>query len=208
MFCRQFSIALFAGLLGGAAALHAQQAQSAVPGQPVPPEVKQFQGYEDQWSLAEVKGDQYAMENLFSPLFVTISSTGDVNTRNQQIANLLEKAERPVSMEQRAVSVRMFGDTAVVNGTYVMKWDNDGKRREERGIFTHVYAQDHGRWRCVNSQRTAVVNMTPALTAKNAKKKQTRAKSDASEPFHIPLFYKGKKSADPGAQQDASIPPN
>jgi len=36
---------------------------------------------------------------------------GDVTTRNQQIAMLFQKGDEPVSMEQRVVSVRTFGDT-------------------------------------------------------------------------------------------------
>src|SRR5271157_1581178 len=68
-----------------------------------PPEIAQFQKLEDQWSDAVVKHDQYGLELLMSPLFVDISSAGDVTTRNQQIAQLFEKSgPQPVSMAQRA----------------------------------------------------------------------------------------------------------
>lgn len=168
--------AFLALLLGGPAALRAQQttqqipqAQSAAPGQKKPPEVLQFQGYEDQWSIATVKANQFTMENLLSPLFVNISSTGEVATRSQMIVNLFQAGAHPVSMEQRVVSVRLFGDTAVVSGTYVMKWDDSGKLREERGIFTHLWVLMRDRWRCVNSQRTAVVNLAPSPSKRKAK---------------------------------------
>ncbi len=179
-----------------------QQAESAAPGQTKPPEVLQFQGYEDQWSKAVVSADQYAMENLLSPVYVGISATGDVTTRNQQIADLFEKTTAPVSMEQRVVSVRMFGEMAVVSGTYIMKWRTDGHDREERGIFTHVYAHERDRWDCVNAQRTAVVEVTPG----SGKKRQD--KSSAEEPFHIPFFYKGKQSTEPNTAQNGNIPQN
>ena len=61
-------------LLCGAGLARAQQAESVTPGQTQPPEVKEFQGYEDQWSNAVVKNDQYTMEFLLSPLYVDISS--------------------------------------------------------------------------------------------------------------------------------------
>jgi len=185
----------------GAASLGAQQAVSAAPGQAVPPEVKEFQGYEDQWSNALVKADQYTMEFLLSPLYVDISSNGDVTTRNQQIAQLFDKGEEPVSLEQRVVSVREFGDTAIVSGTYIAKWRTNGSVREERGIFTHVYNRAHAHWACVNAQRTAVVDMTPR------KQRAAGKKSDASEPFHIPLFYKGKEPSQ-SASAPTDIPPN
>ncbi|HTX41071.1 MAG TPA: nuclear transport factor 2 family protein [Acidobacteriaceae bacterium] len=180
-----------------------QQAESAAPGQTKPPEVVQFQGYEDQWSTAVVNADQYTMENLLSPVYVGISASGDVTTRNQSIANLFDKSTAPVSMEQRVVSVRMFGDMAVVSGTYIMKWKTDGRMREERGIFTHVYAHERDRWDCVNAQRTPVVEVVPG-----SGKKKNQDKSSADEPFHIPLFYKGKQSSQPNTAQNTSIPQN
>ncbi|HEY1807875.1 MAG TPA: nuclear transport factor 2 family protein [Acidobacteriaceae bacterium] len=189
-------------MLASSMALRAQQAESVVPGQPVPPEVKEFQGYEDQWSNAVVKNDQYTLEFLLSPVFVNISATGDVTTRNQQIALLFDKDDEPISLEQRVVSVRTFGNTAVVSGTYVAKWRTNGNVREERGIFTHVYDHDRSHWACVNAQRTAVVDLKPG-------KQRASKKSDASEPFHIPLFFKGAQSKQGAGQTAAnSNPPN
>lgn len=193
--------AVFVCTLCSSMVLSAQQAESAAPGQQKPPEVKEFQGYEDQWSNAVVKNDQYALEFLLSPVFVNISSKGDVTTRNQQIALLFDKGDEPVSLEQRVVSVRTFGDTAVVSGTYIAKWRTDGNVREERGIFTHIYSHDRSHWACVNAQRTAVVDLKPG------KQKAASKKSDASEPFHIPLFFKGAQPK-PNATAVNSNPPN
>src|SRR5579875_1418868 len=78
-------------------------------------EIKEMQKLEDQWSEAVVKRDQYGLELLLSPLYVGISSNGEVTTRNQQIATLFQRSTDPLSMEQRVVSVRMLGDVAVVN---------------------------------------------------------------------------------------------
>jgi ketosteroid isomerase-like protein len=185
----------------GAASLRAQQAQSIAAGQAQPPEVKEFQGYEDQWSTAIVKADQYQLEYLLSPLYVDISATGDVTTRNQQIAGLFQKdGTEPVSMEQKVVSVRTFGDTAIVSGTYIVRWKTSGSQREERGIFTHVYNRQRNHWACVNAQRTAVVDLTPG-------KEKTQQKSNAPLPFHIPLFHQGAQSTQPASAQNASPSP-
>src|ERR1700756_5235911 len=84
-------------------------------------EIKEMQKLEDQWSDAVVKRDQYGMELLLSPLYVGISESGEVTTRNQQIALLFQKTNDPLTMEQRVISVRMLGDIAVVNGTYITR---------------------------------------------------------------------------------------
>ncbi|MGA7353781.1 MAG: nuclear transport factor 2 family protein [Acidobacteriaceae bacterium] len=196
-------LAVFVSFLCGAGLAHAQQAESVTPGQTQPPEVKEFQGYEDQWSNAVVKNDQYTMEFLLSPLYVDISSQGDVTTRNQQIAQLFQKGDEPVSLQQRVVSVRLFGDTAVVSGTYIVRWRANGSTREERGIFTHIYNRARNHWACVNAQRTAVVDLTPG------KQKTSQKKSDASEPFHIPLLYQGAQPSQSASGQNSSTqPPN
>jgi hypothetical protein len=167
-----------------------------------PPEFKEMQQVEDRWNDAITKRDQYALELVLAPQFIGISATGDVTTRNQQIADLFQKGEAPVSMEQRVVSVRTFGDTAVVSGTYIVRVKTNNTVREERGIFTHVYERANGHWACVNAQRTAVVDLTPG-------KQKTQQKSDAQLPFHIPLFHKGADSTQPTtAQGTTPTPPN
>jgi ketosteroid isomerase-like protein len=197
---KPFLFALAVAALCAAASLHAQQAESLVPGQPAPPEVREFQGLEDQWSNAVVKSDQFTLEFLLSPVYVNIASNGDVTTRNQQIAQLFDKDALPVSMEQRVVSVRMFGDTAVVSGTYIVKVHTNKGDREERGIFTHIYNRGHMHWACVNAQRTAILDLDPG-------RKEAQKKSNAGEPFHIPFFYKGAQSTQAASGQAANAPP-
>jgi ketosteroid isomerase-like protein len=191
---------LVSAVCGVPGVLRAQQAESISTEQTQqPPEVKEFQGLEDQWSNAVVKNDQYTMEFLLSPMYVDISSTGDVLTRNQLIAGLSDKGSEPVSMLQRVVSVREFGDTAIVSGTYIVKYRANSGVKEERGIFTHVYNRSRMHWACVNAQRTAVVDLT-------AGKQKASKKSDAPEPFHIPLFYKGAEPTQSAAGQKPNSP--
>jgi len=118
------SLAASAVLFGSLAA--AQQTATTQP-----PQIAEFQKLEDQWSDAVAKRDQYGLELLMSPILVNISSTGEVTTRNQQIAQLFEKGgPQPQSMEQRVVNVRTFEDMALVDGTYIIKWKIDGQIRE------------------------------------------------------------------------------
>lgn len=178
------------------------QQQAAPSGQP--PEIAQFQKLEDQWSDALMKRDQYSLENLISPLYVDISSDGEITTRNQQIALLYEKSgPQPVSMEQRVVNVRTIEDVAVVDGTYIEKTKLNGAVHEERGIFTHVYQHARGNWACVNAQRTAIIEK--AADEKPAHK--TAKKSTAELPFHIPLFHQGSESSQPAPASGSNAAP-
>ena len=154
------------------------------------PEVRELQKVEDSWSDALNKRDQYGLELVLSPLFVNVSATGDITTRNQQVVALINQEDNTASTEARVITVRMLGEVAVANGTYTYTHKLNGGVVEEKGVFTHVFQRLHGNWVCLNAQRTALREETPGRT-KTAK---TKTKSDAELPFHIPLFSKGDKS--------------
>jgi ketosteroid isomerase-like protein len=150
----------------------------------VGPQVREFQKIEDSWSSAINGRDQYALELVLSPLFVDVSASGDITTRNQQLAQLITGEDKTMHLEQRVVTVRLLGDTAVANGTYVLHHKAVSGQVDEKGVFTHVFERNRAGWICVNSQRTLLREDNP----NSKKKKQT---SDAELPFHIPLFSKG-----------------
>lgn len=150
------------------------------------PEVQQFQKIEDAWSSAVNARDQYALELVLSPLFVDISASGDITTRNQQLVQVITGEDKTLHMEQRVIAVRLLGDIAVANGTYVLHHKSGSSPVDEKGVFTHVFERQRGGWVCVNSQRTVLREDGQGVK----KKKQ----SDAEMPFHIPLFSKGEKN--------------
>jgi hypothetical protein len=179
-------------------------AQQAAKTSAAPPEFKEMQQVEDHWNDAVTKRDQYALELVLAPQFIGISATGDVTTRNQQIARLFVKGEEPDSLSQKVVSVRFVGDVAIVNGTYVMSWKTDKGPVLEKGIFSHVFEHVRTNWLCLNSQRTVVAEDSKrAATAEKPKSKR----SDAQLPVHIPLVYKGPQSTQPPPQPGTDQPP-
>jgi Domain of unknown function (DUF4440) len=148
------------------------------------PDIGQFQKIEDSWSDAINRHDQYSLELVLSPLFVDVSASGDVTTRNQQVAQALSSDDKTLFLTQKVVTARMLGDIAVVNGTYLLHHKVNSAEVDEKGVFTHVFERVHGGWLCINSQRTVL--------RQDAGGKQK--KSSATEtPFHIPLFSRGDK---------------
>ncbi len=148
------------------------------------PEILQFQKIEDSWSTSVNDRDQYGLELVLSPLFVDVSATGDITTRNQQVAMVITGDDKTTHLDQRVITVRMLGDIAVANGTYALHHKVGSAEANEKGIFTHVYERAHGGWLCINSQRTVLREDS------NAKQKK---QSTAEMPFHIPLFSKSEK---------------
>jgi ketosteroid isomerase-like protein len=150
----------------------------------VSPEVAQFQKIEDSWADAVNRRDQYGLELVLSPLFVDVSASGDVTTRNQQVVQVISGEDKTIYLMQKVVTVRMLGDIAVVNGTYTLHHKASSGPVDEKGVFTHVFERVRGGWLCINSQRT-VLRQEPGSKQKKA--------SSAEMPFHIPLFSKGNK---------------
>lgn len=183
-------LACFSALFLGCCALIAQNPAPAVT--PVTtsattsesPEIREFQKIEDSWGTAINDHDQYGLELVLSPLFVDVSASGDITTRNQQVAFVITGEDKTIHLEQRVITVRMLGDIAVANGTYTLRHKAGSAEVNEKGIFTHVFERSHGGWLCINSQRTVLREDS------NAKPKK---QSNAELPFHIPLFSKSDK---------------
>jgi len=146
-------------------------------------EAQEFQKIEDKWSDAVNARDQYGLELVLSPLFVDISAAGDITTRNQQVADAISGPDKSLHLEQKLITVRLLGDTAVVNGTYVLHHKVNNAEVDEKGVFTHVYERARNSWVCVNSQRTVLREDGP-------QQKNKKRQSQAELPFHIPLFSK------------------
>src|SRR5208282_6338095 len=100
--------------------------------------------------------DQYALELVLSPLFVDVSAVGDITTRNQQLAWLITGEDKTLHLEQRVITVRMLGDIAVANGTYLLHHKVNTAQVDEKGVFTHVFERVRNGWLCINSQRTVL----------------------------------------------------
>jgi ketosteroid isomerase-like protein len=145
------------------------------------PDINQFQKIENTWSNAVNQHDQYALELVLSPLFVDVSASGDISTRNQQLAQVVIGEDKTLYLAQRVITVRMLGDIAVANGTYTLHHKVNSAQVDEKGIFTHVFERLRGGWVCVNSQRTAL-HEDPNSKSKKGPGNET--------PFHFPLFGK------------------
>jgi ketosteroid isomerase-like protein len=148
------------------------------------PAILEFQKIEDSWATAVNGRDQYGLELVLSPLFVDVSASGDITTRNQQVASVITGEDKTIHLDQKVITVRMLGDIAVANGTYALHHRVNSAEVNEKGVFTHVFERTHGGWLCINSQRTVLREDS------NAKPKK---QSNAEMPFHIPLFSKSDK---------------
>jgi ketosteroid isomerase-like protein len=154
-------------------------------------EIQQFQTIENKWSDAENKHDQFGLDLVLSPLLVDVAANGDITTHDQQVVQAITNQDKMYFLSRRVIAVRMLGDIAVVDGTYLLRHRLDsGQVVTDKGVFTHVFQRQRGGWMCVNAQQTQV-----AQDSNSKKKHKNDKKSTAgSLPFHVPFFGKGNKN--------------
>ena len=162
-----------------------------------------MQQVEDRWADAVTKRDQYGLELVLAPQFIGISASGDVATRNQQIAHLFVKNAGPDSLEQKVVSVRFVGDVAIVNGTYVMSWKGEKAPVLEKGIFSHVFEHVRNTWLCLNSQRTVVAEESQRGSARRSRKRSAAMPNCRCT---FPLSTKDRTAPSPRPRRAATSP--
>jgi hypothetical protein len=172
---------LSSGAFSRAQAPAASQAQS--------PQFHEMQQVEDKWSAAVTGRDQYELELVLAPQYIGISASGDVSTRNQEIVHLLTGNNGLEKLEQKVVTVRIVGDVAIVNGTYVTTWKGDKGPVLEKGIFSHVFQHLRTSWVCINSQRTVVAEQVP--------EEKSKAKHSEGPSLHLPQIFKSPGSKSP-----------
>ncbi len=131
-----------------------------------------FQQIEDKWADTIASRNQYELELVISQSYVGISGTGVVTNHDQEVASLFRKDVPDQTLTQKVADVRVLGDVAIDNGTYVLRTRAGKGVREEKGVFTHIFQRVHNRWLCINAQRTIVVNQAIAKAKLEAKKKK------------------------------------
>lgn len=133
-------------------------------------QIAELQKVVDRWDDAIDQHDQYALELVLAPQFISISDAGEVGNRDAVVSKLVMKDAPRYTLVQKVVSLRMVGDVAVVNGTYDRAYQGSRlsrtKAKEQKGVFSQVYIRARNTWQCINSQRTLV-----AETANGGKKK-------------------------------------
>lgn len=162
-------------------------------------QVADLQKVVDRWDDAIDQHDQYALELVLAPQFISISDAGEVANRDHVVSQMVTKDAPRYSLAQKVVSVREVGDVAVVNGTYDRTYQGSRlshtKVRNQRGVFSQVYVRARNSWECINSQRTLIAE---TVGSKKKSKDQTKEKSLGHDlGFHFPGMHHSNDGSQP-----------
>ena len=116
-----------------------------------------------EWADAIARGDMEALDRLFADDMIVTSSSGEVRSKAQEMADL-----RPASdittyfFTTDDVRARVYKDAAVVTGLARWRIKYQGRDIDNQRRYTSVYVKQRGRWRIVAQQLTRPKEQPPA----------------------------------------------
>ena len=124
---------------------------------------------EREWLDAYDNDDVEAMGRILADDFTITYENGEVVTKAQTVAGLTDDDDEDDSEEQGSeeedrshytenVTIRVYGNTAILSGVYVNP--NDDGEPDDRSRYTDTYIKIDGRWQVVASQLTRLDNQS------------------------------------------------
>lgn len=113
------------------------------------------------WNDLRLKSDVAGLDKLLADDWLLTHSDGRVQDKKDYLQELSSRARSNQAIENEDVSVRHYGQTAVVTGTSVQAGTSNGVPWSGRFRYTRVWILREGRWQMVasHSSRIAVENV-------------------------------------------------
>ena len=107
---------------------------------------------ENDWCLALMKNDVAALNAILADDMTEVAPSGAVGTKASILTGA--KSTKVSLCKNENMTVRVYGDAAVVRGVVNYKDSNSGGEYQ----FTDTYIRRNGRWQCVANHETPSKN--------------------------------------------------
>ncbi|MBL8175946.1 MAG: nuclear transport factor 2 family protein [Bryobacterales bacterium] len=111
------------------------------------------------WLKAVLGKDLAALDRMYTDDIVYAHASGVVDTKTSYLEKLKSGKQVYKSMEQRKVSVRLYGDSAVTHSWMRVTGVNPQGPFDDKVMMIHVWVQKNGQWRMAAHQTTRVDQM-------------------------------------------------
>jgi len=111
---------------------------------------------ESAWNHAEQSKDAAALNQLLGDSFSYVDYDGALMHKKEFLASILNSKVQGEQINNDGMTVHVYANAAVVNGTYRDKGLENGKPFSRRGRFTDTWIYQNGTWQCVASQSTLI----------------------------------------------------
>jgi ketosteroid isomerase-like protein len=147
---------LILGIIAHADHAAAQTSQTDVSPKPQTAVKREILSLEEARNQAVLHGDVTALDRMTSDDYTFITLRGELRTKSDILKGFASGSFHYESRQISDLNVRVYGDSAVVNGRSVQKGMENGKDYSGDYRFTRVYVKDKGRWLTVALQTTLI----------------------------------------------------
>ena len=112
---------------------------------------------ESVWNQAEEHSDIRALDLIFDDALIYIDEDGLSLTKAQFLSRTRVKSAQLQSLVTQNTSVHVYGETALVVGSYRAKGVQQGKPYQRDGRFIDTWVLKNSTWVCVAAQATPVL---------------------------------------------------
>ena len=111
---------------------------------------------ESAWNHAEQSKDAHALDQLLAETLVYIDYDGTLMNKKEYLASTLKNDVKDEQINNDGMTAHLYGNAAVVTGTYRDKGIDKGKPFSRHGRFIDTWIYDKGAWQCVASESTLI----------------------------------------------------
>jgi ketosteroid isomerase-like protein len=104
------------------------------------------------------KNDADALDKIYAPDYTLVNPDGVLQTRAERLATIKSGDLKYESFAYSDITVRPYGDTAVVNNIATFKATNKGKPFSGKYRISSMWVKGKDGWRQVNAQATSVAD--------------------------------------------------
>jgi ketosteroid isomerase-like protein len=112
---------------------------------------------EHAWDQALERQDIKALSAIFDNSLLYVDYDGQLLTKAEYLARVKANSARIQQIVAEGMSVQLFGNTAIVVGTYRLKSVDSGKPSLVRGRFTDTWVFEGKNWICVAAASTPLL---------------------------------------------------
>lgn len=123
------------------------------------PDESRLLALESAWNLAEENKDINALDQLLADTLVYTDFDGAFMNKAQFLTSVKNSTPNSDQITNDDVTVHLYGDSAIVTGSYREKGIVKGKSVLRRGRFTDSWVNQKGTWLCVASQSTLISHL-------------------------------------------------
>jgi uncharacterized protein (TIGR02246 family) len=117
---------------------------------------QEIRALEAQAIQAAQKNDPSFLEQHATDDYVGITGMGDMVTKSQVVQDMRSGKMRYQSLQPRDMNVRVYGNTAIVNGDSSINLVRDGKPISGDFRYTRVWVKQDGGWKIASFESTPI----------------------------------------------------